>query len=178
MKIITAPEFYYHGIHRKDITCFLAGGITNCPGWQNDVIDYLKEHEEECSDLVILNPRRKDFSIQDTSATIAQIIWESHNLQLCDIFSMYFANTEKSDQPICFYELGRNVTRLVYEKGTEAKSHMVISYDENFRRKQDVMMQTTLATGGTIIVHETKTPQEHARYIIDAYEKLKQEKQE
>lgn len=87
---------------------------------------------------------------------------------------MYFAATEKSDQPICFYELGRNVTRIVYEKGNEAKSHMVISYDENFRRKQDVVLQTALATYGEITVHETKTPQEHARYIIDAYKKLKQ----
>lgn len=74
MKVITAPEFYYYGIHRKDITCFLAGGITNCPEWQNDVIEYLKEHEEECSNLVILNPRRKDFSIQDRTATIVQIL--------------------------------------------------------------------------------------------------------
>lgn len=35
MKIVTAPEIYKDN---SNITCFLAGGITNCPNWQNEVI--------------------------------------------------------------------------------------------------------------------------------------------
>ena len=35
MKIITAPEIYRDS---SNIACFLAGGITNCPNWQNEVI--------------------------------------------------------------------------------------------------------------------------------------------
>ena len=39
MKVITAVESYVPS--EKDICVFLAGGITNCPNWQNEVIEEL-----------------------------------------------------------------------------------------------------------------------------------------
>lgn len=37
-----------------DITLFLAGGITNCSNWQQEVVTRLSG-----SDLTLVNPRRK-----------------------------------------------------------------------------------------------------------------------
>ena len=105
MKVITAVESYVPS--EKDICVFLAGGITNCPNWQNEVIEELRKFKDTDS-LVVFNPRRDNFPIHDTNASQEQIAWEFKWLERMDIFSMYFSGSE-SDQPICMYELGRNI---------------------------------------------------------------------
>ena len=39
MKVITAPTEYK--LQDGEMSVFLAGGITNCPNWQNDIINRL-----------------------------------------------------------------------------------------------------------------------------------------
>ena len=57
MKVITAPEYY--SPKNNELCVFLAGGITNCDDWQQEVIYYLKHIPEEKTDrLVVFNPRR------------------------------------------------------------------------------------------------------------------------
>ena len=51
-KVIVAPQEI---VKNNDVTVFLAGGITDCPWWQDEVIEYLCTHEAPCT---ILNPRR------------------------------------------------------------------------------------------------------------------------
>lgn len=71
MKVITAVEPLVHD--GADVvgcpSVFLAGGITNCPQWQQEVIDRLQGYEIECT---ILNPRRANFPIGDPSAAREQ----------------------------------------------------------------------------------------------------------
>lgn len=154
MKVITAIEEYK--IKPNDVTCFLAGGITNCDNWQQEVIKELSQFEHT-DNLVIFNPRRENFPIHDKSASKKQIEWEFKHLQICDIFSMYFCNSE-SVQPICFYELGRNLALMKCS---------VISVEEGFSRTNDVVIQTQLARN--LPVYLDATPKSHAKYIYDLY---------
>jgi hypothetical protein len=111
MKVITAIDEYNERKQENDVFCFLAGGITNCAEWQDAVLDLLKDEDDH---LIIFNPRRKKFPINDPTASFEQIKWEFDHLMNCDIFSMYFDGTEQSDQPICFYELGKYLTEKKY----------------------------------------------------------------
>lgn len=154
MKVITATERYK--IKSNDVICFLAGGITNCDNWQQEVIKELSKFEHT-DNLVIFNPRRENFPIDDPSASKKQIEWEYKWLNHCDIFSMYFCNSN-SVQPICFYELGRNLALMKYA---------VISVEEGFSRTNDVVIQTKLAR--ELPVHLKATPESHAKYIYEMY---------
>ena len=42
MKEIIAPTEYI--IQKNEISLFLAGGITNCPKWQKDIIERLNDY--------------------------------------------------------------------------------------------------------------------------------------
>ena len=170
MKVFTAPE---EGIRLKidEIAVFLAGGICNCPDWQKEVINQLKtieENGEDLSHLVVFNPRRENFPIDDPSASGVQIKWEFDMLNRAKIFSMYFCNSP-SDQPICMYELGRNLMK-------HSKELVVITVEEGYCRKNDVIIQTELATMSNDVVHVVNDSLEenckdHALRILNIYKK-------
>ena len=64
-------EEYYD---KKNIKLFLAGGITNCSDWQSKVIEELGYYSLD--NLLVFNPRRKNFNITDSHASRKQIEWE------------------------------------------------------------------------------------------------------
>ena len=70
MKVVTAPEDFI--CLETEVKCFLAGGITNCPNWQRDVIDCLQKIDDESlgklDRLVVFNPRRDNFPSDDPNA--------------------------------------------------------------------------------------------------------------
>ena len=142
MKIITAPEEYKR--EDGDITVFLAGGITGCRDWQSEVLNEF-DNDPCYENIVFFNPRRKEFDINTRSETTKQIQWEFDMLEQCDIFSMYFCGSE-SDQPICMYELGRNIPRMQVRFPVDWPYRLIISSEENYKRKTDVVIQTGLAT--------------------------------
>lgn len=160
MKVITAPEYYVPT--REEITVFLAGGITNCENWQKEVIDYLKSLPEEKTDkLVIYNPRRDKWpKNSDTEEIRRQINWEADYIRSAIIFTMYFTNTEKSDQPICFYELGKYANNRLND---------IISYQEGFKRALDVEFQMSIQGGYNACIHKNITPIQHADLIFRQY---------
>ncbi len=145
MKVVVAPEKYDPS--PNDIKVFLAGGITGCEDWQSAV---LKELDMlVCGvpfverKLVVMNPRRENFPINDPNAAVEQISWEFKMLEMCDVFSMYFS--DKQPQPICLYELGRNLLNMKLRFPTTYKSRICISCNEKYERIQDVKIQTSLA---------------------------------
>ena len=172
MRIITAP--YYYEPFTKDIKVFLAGGITNCPDWQWEVIKQLEDNYAYDS-LVVFNPRRENFPIGNKSAAYTQVAWEFEMLEKCDIFSMYFSSGD-SDQPICMYELGRNILRMQMKFPTDWQDRIVISVEDGYRRKQDVLIQTDLATNSKVFVNTQIEPkiclEDHINNITIAYNKL------
>ena len=155
-QIITAPS------NETPIypSVFLAGRITNCKEWQKKVIEEL-----EFEDISIFNPRQEHFDITDKNAAYKQIQWEFERLEQMDIFSMYFCN-DNSTQPICMYELGRNIVRMQNRFPSGWEKRIIISVEDGYERVKDVLVQTELATKGRIFVETGADPQSHAQYII------------
>lgn len=174
MRVITAPEEY--ALKDGDISVFLAGGIMNCPDWREGVIKNL-EFMIRGDELVIFNPLRKNFPMDDPSASQKQIEWEYKALERCDIFSMYFSNGI-SDQPICMYELGRNIVRMQMKYPLDWRDRVLISVEHGYKRKQDVLIQTELACGNLFINtvgSEEQNPsvkRYHSIMIAEAYKKF------
>jgi hypothetical protein len=80
---------------------FMAGGIVGCPNWQQE----LRGHLSECNNLVLINPRRENFPIDDPNAADEQIKWEFNAMVMADAISFWFC--EETIQPIVLFELGR-----------------------------------------------------------------------
>lgn len=156
VNVVTAPEHRY--FPPKSLRIFLAGGICKCIEWQKKVIDILTKNDNEIrvenptyNEIYLLNPRRTDW-IEEPGAAERQIEWEFDMIERCEMFTMYFAGGE-SDQPICMYELGRNLLRMRYEYPSTWKDRIVITCDSNYKRLNDVLVQTRLATDGIIKVN-------------------------
>lgn len=151
--IVEAPNLIED--QENTLTLFLGGGITNCPDWQAEVINFLFKNWKSDKDLIIFNPRRKFFNISNKDESYNQIKWEFDHINKCDVFSLYFSETEKSDQPICFYELGRNLI---------LKDKIIIGVHLNCRRYTDVVYQTELASKGNLI--KVNSINEYCEYLL------------
>lgn len=178
MKVITGVEEYTP--QESDILVFLAGGITDCPNWQKEVIAEIRniERTNNLDDLVIFNPRRENFPIHDPDASQEQIEWEFKWLEKMDIFSMYLSRSE-SVQPICLYELGRNIVKMQNRFPGSWKSRIIITAEDGYKRMIDVIFQTALATEEEIAVRvprEGYEPERHAEEIVWAYTRVKERK--
>ena len=112
----------------KFTSVFLAGGITNCPDWQSEVVDSLKN-----TDITIFNPRRKNFPIHDPNASFEQIKWEFQKLREADILSFWFSRW--SLNPIVLFEYG---------SALEREKSIIVGVDPDYERKRDVEIQTSL----------------------------------
>jgi len=113
---------------------FIAGGVTNCPDWQAELIKKLMNSEIDV-DVDIYNPRRKNFPIRDKNASHEQIMWEYDRLKNADMISFWFSRG--SLNPISLYELGM--------WGNSRNSNIVVGVDEEYERIPDVLIQTKLA---------------------------------
>jgi hypothetical protein len=119
---------------------FLAGGITGCGDWLNQVVGSLRN-----LDIIVYNPRRKNFSVNDSDITEEQIRWEYEHLRKATIISFWFC--KETSCPITLYELGCfNMT----------KKPMVIGMDPIYARRTDVEIQTGLARPEVPIVYSLK----------------------
>jgi hypothetical protein len=135
--VIEAPKKY--SPTKKETSVFLAGGITNCPDWQKKMINLLSD----IPDIVIYNPRRKNFPMDDPNAAEVQITWEYNYLKSCDALLFWFSRG--SLNPIVLYELGKHLN------SSDKKG--VIGIDPEYERKQDVEIQTKLSRPDIEIVY-------------------------
>lgn len=144
---------------------FLAGGISNCKNWQKMVIEELKY-----DDLSVFNPRQEYFNIMDKNASCKQIEWEFKRLEQMDIFSMYFCDSI-SEQPICMYELGRNIVRMQNRFPSDWQKRIVVGIEEGYKREGDVVIQLSLCAP-KICVYTNADPAAHAFYIRNLSRRL------
>jgi hypothetical protein len=168
MKVITALEDIDNN---NRISVFLAGGITDCPDWQSEVIKYLRHYEiNNKLDLVVYNPRRKFFDIYKDDPQ-EQIKWEYNAINKADIFSVYFCGS-KSVQPICLYELGVKIGESKYNRSIEdINNKLIVSVENEYSRRIDVIVQAFYACP-RLAVMVNASPVSHAKLIIDRYNKL------
>jgi len=161
MEVITAPNLIsiFH-----DPRIFLAGGITNCACWQDEIIQKLSPRVFPNSNPVLLNPRRRNFPIDNPNAAKEQIEWEYYALNQCHIFSMWFCAGE-SVQPICMYELGRQLALRSRRPAT-----VVLGVEEGYKHSNDVYIQTELVNKN-IARRISNNLEQHAENILKAIEK-------
>jgi hypothetical protein len=137
MKYIEAPTVY----NGNEKSLFLGGGITGCPDWQAELVNSLRYEE-----IVILNPRRKNFPIGNPNAAREQILWERHNLRESSANLFWFP--KETLCPIALYELG----------GWSTKDKILfVGIHPEYKRKIDVEIQTEQARPDVKIEYDLKS---------------------
>jgi len=139
MQYLEALEKLEHPLGHTSI--FLAGGITNCPDWQQEMVELLHD-----TDLILLNPRRADFPIGDPNAAKEQITWEHDHLRKATMILFWFPCETLC--PIVLYELGAwsMTDKLIF-----------VGMHPEYQRRQDVEIQTRLARSDVRIVYKLKS---------------------
>ena len=139
MIYIEAPDPISYTDETKEIL-FLAGGITGCPDWQFQAVEYLKN-----LDIVICNPRRKDFEVFKDAAGFTeskkQIEWEFTHLQTASQILFWFC--KETIQPIVLFELGIRLT---------GRQQLFIGVHPDYPRRFDLITQIPLHSYGITIV--------------------------
>lgn len=144
MQIITAPQKCPH-YHNNSL--FLAGGITNCPDWQADVLNILNVNEFTGQ---VCNPRRKNFPMSDPNSAKEQIEWEFDMLNTANAIMFWFP--KETVCPITLYELGFWLSHYAHADMRFAKI-ITIGCHPEYSRLQDVRIQSNLV-GNFKIYHD------------------------
>ena len=116
---------------------FCAGGISNCPDRQSQMVELLKP-----SLWIILNPRRANFPIDNPDASQQQIAWEYRHLRIASAILFWFP--QETLCPITLYELGA---------WSMTDKPLFIGVHPNYPRRQDVEIQTSLVRPEIEIVY-------------------------
>jgi len=133
MKYIECPQKY----EGNEKSLFLAGGISNCPDWQSDLVKLLAG-----TNLTLLNPRRKHYPTDNPNIEEEQIKWEYKHLRRADVISFWF--TKETICPITLYELGKQST---------SERPIFIGIHPEYSRIRDVEIQTSLVRPEIKIVY-------------------------
>lgn len=122
----------------KEPSLFLAGGITNCPWWQTDLIQQLEK-----LDIAILNPRRAVWpKNSDVSEVRRQIRWERRHLERASLVSFWFP--KETLCPIVLFELG---------VWSMADKPIRVGCHPDYERRFDVEEQMAIARPDVIVCH-------------------------
>ena len=148
MRLITAPNDL--NASENCFKIFLAGGIQKCEDWQKNVSEYLLGFKWGSDDIALINPRQPNFNMNDPLAGEKQIKWEFKYLNQMDLFTMFFYGPTESDQPICFYELGRYIEVMKQRFQRTWRDRIIVTVCKEFKRHKDVIIQTMLATNGAV----------------------------
>lgn len=116
-------------LFEKKPTIFLAGGISNCPNWQEIAIAELKGLVHG----LVINPRRDDFDTTNPAESMFQIHWEHKALEMSDILMFWFPHDTLC--PITLFELGKYL-------GSDKK--IIIGADPEYARLTDVQIQSSI----------------------------------
>ena len=115
-------------ISRKKEISFDSRRNYYCPDWQKGFVNELKD-----TNLILLNPRRDYFDLNDVKMSISQIKWEYVYLEKADAVSFWFP--KETLCPITLYELG---------KMSALNKKIFVGIDPNYKRLTDIVIQTGL----------------------------------
>jgi len=137
MRETKCPEEY----NGSEKSLFIAGGITNCPNWQNELIKMLDKQ-----DITILNPRRAFYNENEEGIEQNQIKWEFEHLEKSNAVVFWFP--KETLCPITLYELG---------KMSMVNKPLFIGVHPEYKRKNDIIIQTGLIRPEVSIVYSLKS---------------------
>lgn len=121
---------------------FLAGGISNCPDWQEEFITSWVYGGNPLDRSILVNPRRENFDINDPKMTKIQIEWEYRHLLLTDLKVFWFP--KETVCPITLFELA-----YCAQRGDD----IVVGTHKEYCRKEDVIEQLKHLRPDIKIVH-------------------------
>ena len=87
------------------------------------------------------------------------------------IYSRCIFVRSETDQPICMYELDRNIVRMQYKYPESYMDRIVIVCEDGYNRIEDVKIQSRLALCDDILT-SNPSPVSHAKAIYNTYLKL------
>jgi hypothetical protein len=126
MTYIESPEEY----DGPGPSLFLAGGISGTHDWQVELVPLLADLP-----LVLLNPRRRNFPMDDPTAAEGQIAWEFRHLRRATAVAFWFP--PETLCPIALFELGGRIA--------EPKQALFVGTHPDYQRRLDVQIQLKLA---------------------------------
>jgi hypothetical protein len=144
MKVFKAPMIKMTYDSRYKL--FLAGGISNCPNWQDDMVEMFKNHKEKYKQLTIFNPRRRGDLAKDTDVAKQQIVWE--HVHLLESTHILFWFPEETVCPITLFELGKYAAKF-----TSGFQRLFVGIHPNYSRKFDLEIQLPLISPAIKIVY-------------------------
>ena len=134
---IEAPNYSIEIARLNPKDClFLAGSITGAENWQKELA--FKNHGfygRLIDRYNIFNPRRENYNGLDPKLEQEQITWEYHCIHYCERILFWFA--KETLAPITLFELGSALH-------THDHSNISIGIDPEYKRKNDVIIQTRL----------------------------------
>jgi hypothetical protein len=120
---------------------FIAGGISGCPEWQNEAVSkILTETIHFSIKPLLFNPRRRNFSMDDPTVSIDQIVWENYYLRTSDAILFWFP--KETLCPITLFELGA---------WSSSRKPLFVGTDVEYKRRHDVVIQMGLARPEVVI---------------------------
>lgn len=129
IEVVQAPSEAKH----KGIKLFIAGGISNCPKWQDQLVEKLSNEPKllkfKKKNIIIFNPRCIEIPEEEP-----QIKWEFKRLKKSDIISFWFS--EGSLNPITLFEYGSHF------KSKDKK--IIVGCHPDYERRTNVITQTKL----------------------------------
>jgi len=140
-KIVQCPDEYYSKL--GEFAVFMAGGISGCENWQQEMIAKVGDLSDVDSlvELVLLNPRRDNFDVNDSSMSDWQIEWEHRQLTKADATSFWFPRETLC--PITLYELG---------KCSYSLKNIFVGTHPDYKRRYDVIKQLSLVRPNVVVV--------------------------
>lgn len=138
MKYVEALQEFEGDLSGYRRSVFLAGGISGTPLWQKEIVSLLQD-----TNLVLFNPRRKDFPIGDSNAAREQIEWEFRYLRKAAAISFWFS--KETLCPIVLFELG---------SWSMTGSPIFVGVHPEYERRQDIEIQMSLVRPTVEIVYD------------------------
>jgi len=112
---------------------FIAGGISNCPDWQSQVVGLF-----DANIFDVVNPRRVGGFDHTGETAEQQITWEHTALSLVDSCVFWFPCETLC--PISLFELG-----VMLERASRHSVSLVVGWHEDYQRAFDLQVQIKLA---------------------------------
>ncbi|MFA6089435.1 MAG: nucleoside 2-deoxyribosyltransferase domain-containing protein [Candidatus Woesearchaeota archaeon] len=146
MNYIQCPDNYIEkSEYTVSVSIFLAGGISNCYNWQDNIVELFR-NKKYGDHIALINPRRENFDKTIPGLEKEQIEWEHKHLKLADIILFWFPS--ETVCPITLYELGT---------WSSKEKHIFLGIDKNYERRLDVEIQTKLVRPEIKIVYDLES---------------------
>jgi len=132
------PPVYNYDIKPEE-SIFLAGSISGAHDWQAGAAEKLLPY------FNVINPRRDNYNNLDPKIEEEQITWEHYYLTNVDNILFYFSYETLA--PITLFEYG-----TVLEKGAYDHLNVRVAVHPDYKRRNDVLIQTKLRGRGCIYI--------------------------